>query len=493
MSSTREQTTDANASCHQTGAQICVFKNYGFAFSVGLMALASCLLLGQLAKPWVREQVRAREVSRALSSQQALVDSFVLWDERQAEAGDGELQADLIASIAESFSLAEQSSLELWLPSGDLVVHGRSAFSQEDFEQGVFVPHFDSGRSFDYSGLQAQTQFTGVFSSSTRGIEELLVWRKASSGLIVASLQALDLIENRVADVYSLVSATVTVSAIFLGIIVFTIVTVQSRRYQRRIDETMSRLAEALEKNRAQNIELKEQATQLKALLDEVHDLNRILVHDLKTPIGNIESLVTLFEDSGSEEASTRDRYLELMRQSCSHATSLIEGILEIHQLEKEDDKIELKDLELNSLVGAIASNFQEAARLKDIKLSLVTPEQPLQLHSEKRWLGSLLGNLVSNAVKYTHQGGEVRIVTEAVGEQTLVKIQDQGPGFSDEDQSKMFQKFRVLSARPTGQESSHGLGLYAVRKLAERLGARIDFETVLGVGTTFQVWLPRA
>lgn len=457
------------------------------------MALAACLLFGQLAKPWVRDQVRSREILRALSGQQALADSVLRWAELQEERGGDLAKGTSLSAIAESFYLPDQTSIELWLPSGEMLAHGRSTFSLADFEQGSFAPDSAPASSLSFSEIKSKNQFVGVFSSSNREIEELLVWRKTSTGVGLASLRAVAVIDNRVSDAYSLISATVTMSAILLGTIVFTIVTVQSRRYQRRIDDTMNQLAEALGLNRAQNRELKEQATQLKGLLDEVHDLNRILVHDLKTPVGNIESLVTLLKDAEDEETAVRDRYLDLMQTSCSHATSLIEGILEIHQLEKEADQVQLGDFELNSLIGAIAANFKEAARIKDIKLSLVTKEQPLPLHSEKQWVGSLLGNLVSNAVKYTHKGGEVLIVAESVGDETLVKIQDQGPGFSEEDQSKMFQKFRVLSARPTGQESSHGLGLYAVQKLAARLGARIDFDTVLGVGTTFQVWLPRA
>ena len=293
-------------------------------------------------------------------------------------------------------------------------------------------------------------------------------------------------------EAYTPIAATGTVASIVLGCSVFLIVTVQSRRYQRRIDETMFELAEALDANLSQNKALEKQSLKLKALLAEIQDLNRILVHDLKTPIGNIESLLTLVGEADSNDRVARERFLNLIRTSCQQAASLIDGILEIHQLEKEPGEVQMKELEVNSLVEDIASNYSEAARVKNITLSLATGNSRLSLRSDEQWLGSLLGNLLSNAVKYTQQGGEIRIGTSLEGEKTLVTIQDQGPGFSEKDQSKMFHKFQKLSARPTGEESSHGLGLYAVKKLADRLGADIDFKTALGVGTTFSIRLPQ-
>jgi signal transduction histidine kinase len=485
----REKRNQAQA-CHAAGGQICVFKNYGFAFSVGLMALAACLALSNLAKPWLRAQVLERELQEAASNQHAFVDSISKWFTSMQIDLEFEELVQRLTSVAATFYLPSQTSIEILMPSGRAVKHDQSIYSTEDFELGVFE-ELSSQELLSFEDLKRKNHFTGYFIEADSMVRQILVWRRMQSGFCLASFQAQVSVEKRVSGAYALISATATVASIVLGCSVFVIVTVQSRRYQRRIDQTMYELAEALDTNLIQNKSLEQQAIQLKKLLTEIQDLNRILVHDLKTPIGNIESLLNLVEETDVRDDTTRKRFLEMMKTSCAHATSLIEGILEIHQLEKDPGDIQLGEVELNRLVQDIASSYEEAARVKNITLSIVTEKGSFELRSEEQWLGSLLGNLVSNAVKYTQRGGEVRIVTEKEGEKTLVSIQDQGPGFSEKDQSRMFYKFQTLSAQPTGDESSHGLGLYAVKKPADRLGVEIDFKTVLGVGTTFLIRLP--
>ena len=102
-----------------------------------------------------------------------------------------------------------------------------------------------------------------------------------------------------------------------------------------------------------------------------------------------------------------------------------------------------------------------------------------------------ILDNLVSNAVKYSPPNTTVQVHTLPEKDFILVAVRDEGPGISEEDHKKMFGKFTRLSARPTGGESSTGLGLSIVKKLAEAMSGTIHCHSVLGAGATFTLRLP--
>ena len=99
-----------------------------------------------------------------------------------------------------------------------------------------------------------------------------------------------------------------------------------------------------------------------------------------------------------------------------------------------------------------------------------------------------ILENFMSNAIKFSPFDTTVRIALT----NTAIRITDQGPGLSPEDQKQLFQKFKKLSARPTGGETSTGLGLSIVKGLADKLQADIEVKSELGKGSTFSLCFPR-
>ncbi len=96
------------------------------------------------------------------------------------------------------------------------------------------------------------------------------------------------------------------------------------------------------------------------------------------------------------------------------------------------------------------------------------------------------MGNLISNAIKYMPRYGQLSIYTRLLDNSIKINVKDSGPGISEEDQKKMFGKFVRLSAKPTANEPSTGLGLYIVKKMCERLGLDIRVNSALGEGTVF-------
>ena len=132
----------------------------------------------------------------------------------------------------------------------------------------------------------------------------------------------------------------------------------------------------------------------------------------------------------------------------------------------------------------------QTVAQRKNIRLHAIYSELPEAMFDENR-INQVVDNLISNAVKFSPPDTDIYISLEKEGETGKVSVRDQGPGISEEDQTKLFGEFQKLSARPTGDESSTGLGLSIVKKIIDAHKGNIWVESKLGEGSTFIFTLP--
>jgi signal transduction histidine kinase len=127
----------------------------------------------------------------------------------------------------------------------------------------------------------------------------------------------------------------------------------------------------------------------------------------------------------------------------------------------------------------------------KGQKLDLVI-EPGCRVKGDLEWLEVIFDNLVSNALKFSAGKTAIAIAVRCLEKTVRVAVMDNGPGLTPEDKKKIFGKFQRLSARPTGGESSTGLGLSIAEQLVRRHGGRIWAESEIGLGSTFYVELPR-
>ena len=133
---------------------------------------------------------------------------------------------------------------------------------------------------------------------------------------------------------------------------------------------------------------------------------------------------------------------------------------------------------------------FTTVAQRKNIRLHATYSEIPQVQFDEKR-INQVVDNLISNAIKFSPLGTDIYISMGQEGDMAKVSVRDQGPGISVEDQARLFGEFQKLSARPTGDESSTGLGLSIVKKIIEEHKGSILVESKAGEGSTFIFKLP--
>jgi signal transduction histidine kinase len=138
-----------------------------------------------------------------------------------------------------------------------------------------------------------------------------------------------------------------------------------------------------------------------------------------------------------------------------------------------------------------VAENNRKLAAAKDQAL-VVKAETGLRIKADTERLREAVDNLVSNAVKYSPIGGRIEISAGREGGEAVVRVTDEGPGLSPEDTDRLFGRFQRLSAKPTGGESSTGLGLSIAKRIIDLHKGRIFVESRSGKGgATFAIALP--
>jgi signal transduction histidine kinase len=170
----------------------------------------------------------------------------------------------------------------------------------------------------------------------------------------------------------------------------------------------------------------------------------------------------------------------------------LIGTLLDANAIEQGKYVSNLERFDMNEVVAQCVESNRATADRKNILLR-VGISDPLWAKADRAGTMQIFDNLISNALKFSPPQTTVHVHTLPERDSVLVSVRDEGPGINAEDQKKMFGKFCRLTARPTGGESSNGLGLSIVKRLVDAMGGTIQFQSSPGMGATFMVRLPAA
>lgn len=215
-----------------------------------------------------------------------------------------------------------------------------------------------------------------------------------------------------------------------------------------------------------------------------------VVSHELKTPVALIKGYVsTLRREDASWDREIVQDSLAVIEEEADRLTSLIEDLLDASRLQAGALSINLSDVDLSALARRIAERFQAQDKRHSIKVSLPA-NFPVVLADEDR-LAQVLSNLISNAIKYSPNGGEININGQVHPQQVVICITDQGPGIAAGDIPYIFDRFyRATEASRTTKGA--GLGLYLARAVVEAHGGRIWVDSKAGQGARICFSLPR-
>ncbi|MEX0646653.1 MAG: tetratricopeptide repeat-containing sensor histidine kinase [Balneolaceae bacterium] len=244
-------------------------------------------------------------------------------------------------------------------------------------------------------------------------------------------------------------------------------------------------------KKRRKEIEIRNK--QLAQLNKEKDEFLSIAAHDLRNPLSAVKSVAELIEMEENPDKDLLKDYTNLIQMSADRMLNLINNLLNIQSINEGVDLNITERIDVKESLQQSLRHFGHSADAKNIQLVTRYHHQNEFTEGNTNNLIRVFDNLISNAVKYSPHNTVVNIRTGIVNDKIRISIHDEGPGIPAEDQKKLFGRFTRLSNRPTGNESSTGLGLYIAKKLTTSMNGSIWCESKPGKGTVFYVEFPSA
>jgi two-component system, NtrC family, sensor histidine kinase GlrK len=229
----------------------------------------------------------------------------------------------------------------------------------------------------------------------------------------------------------------------------------------------------------------------LKRINEHKSELMHNIAHELRNPFQII--LAALYRLSQQKTGPLNEQQIELLgsiRKSITASTNFTNQLLDIAKIDSGMMEYNLKPIDLLSLVKPIVDNARLIASQKEITIILNSEPVPIIVIDEEK-ISAIVSNLLSNAIKYTGRGGKITTYVSRVGNHAKISVEDSGIGIAQEELAKVFNKFyQVKNASQTSSKGT-GIGLALVKAYTEGHGGKVSVNSVIGIGTTFQVDIP--
>lgn len=291
------------------------------------------------------------------------------------------------------------------------------------------------------------------------------------------------------------------IGLILLGAGLYAIRTANIRRHaehlRKEVNTRTHELREAKEKIELHLKDVESARDELSAINIQLNKANReksdllsIISHDFRNKVVNLHQFAQSINTSDSSEPAVRE-HSELMEQTTKYMLKLIEDTLSSSALEQGKLMYTPANVDIVQVTELVVSKYRLQQRAKTQTITFTTTTDACPVNGSDRWLTEAIDNLVNNAGKFSPAGSEIAVTVESENGVVRVHVKDQGPGLTEEDRQQVFQKFKRLSAQPTGGEISTGLGLAIVKKIVEMHHGRVSVASTPGHGATFTVELP--
>jgi signal transduction histidine kinase/CheY-like chemotaxis protein/PAS domain-containing protein len=216
--------------------------------------------------------------------------------------------------------------------------------------------------------------------------------------------------------------------------------------------------------------------------------------HELRTPLTSIKGYVDLILDGDAGEINEiQKEFLSIVKENSDRLVQLINDMLDISRIESGRIHLKVEPQYVPDLIDGVVDTFQAVVSQTGRELRLSVPaDLPLAAADADR-VRQVLVNLLSNALKYSPEGGDVSVIAEETNGMVRISVADEGLGISDEDQRLLFTKFYRVDSAMTREIGGTGLGLSICKSIIELLGGEIGVDSELGKGSTFWFTLPVA
>jgi signal transduction histidine kinase len=219
------------------------------------------------------------------------------------------------------------------------------------------------------------------------------------------------------------------------------------------------------------------------------------VAHDLKNPLGVILGRAEMLTELVGDRASSIDNIkaqIAHIRTAAQRVREFIESLIADAMADALDITIRPEPVDLVALLRDLVEVNQPLAARKRQTITFTAPPA-IEWPCDSDRIREAIDNMLSNAIKYSPIGGRIGVAAECRDQSAVIRITDQGPGLSADDIARLFGRFQRLSAKPTGGESSTGLGLSIVKRIVDLHGGTVVAERTGPSGTTFKIAIPSA
>lgn len=231
--------------------------------------------------------------------------------------------------------------------------------------------------------------------------------------------------------------------------------------------------------------------------ITEIRKLERIrsefvanVSHELRTPLTSIRGFVETLREGAIDNPKARDKFLEIIDFESERLTRLINDILTLSEIENLKEGLPSENVELDSEINDVMYIMEKAANDKNITLIKDLKCDGLKIKANKDRLRQMIINLVDNGIKYTQEGGYVKVSTEELHNEIIISIEDSGIGIAKENIPRLFERFYRVDKSRSRKLGGTGLGLAIVKHIVESMKGNISVESEIGKGTKFIIKL---
>ncbi|MFO7447129.1 MAG: PAS domain-containing sensor histidine kinase [Ignavibacteriaceae bacterium] len=250
-----------------------------------------------------------------------------------------------------------------------------------------------------------------------------------------------------------------------------------------------------IEANRLLMIE-RARSNQRKAILEELNELKSEFIsnisHELRTPLASIIGFSETIASDPGMQPEMKSEFNSIILQEGKRLAKLINDILDLSRIESGEIDLSKIDFDIISVVKEVIEHYKKPAASKHLTLTFGIPDEEIFINADKERITKALSELLSNAVKFTKEGGRISIIAQSLHREFELIVNDTGVGIPEKDLPYIFQKFYRVS-RPGSEVSGTGLGLVFVKQIIDLHKGLILVQSEINKGTSFIVKLPKS
>ncbi|MEW5870231.1 MAG: ATP-binding protein [Chloroflexota bacterium] len=290
--------------------------------------------------------------------------------------------------------------------------------------------------------------------------------------------------------------------SILLGEALLELGLVSRERLDQVITTRILQLQNALnEANRDLQRRVEERTQELQHALERLSELNRLksnfianISHELRTPLTHIKGYLDLLSDGGlGPLTQAQTEALGVLKRAETRLERLIEDLIQFSLTSRGDLSLDVKEVQIDRLVEALAERARPSAQSRQIAFSTVLPRHLPPVKADEDKIGWVIDQLIDNALKFTQAGGKVAVKVNIENKLVTIAVMDSGIGIPEERVNEIFEPFHQLDGDATRRYSGTGLGLAMVRRIIEAHGAQIRVRSAVNKGSRFEFSLPVA